>query len=223
MVEVMITSVTSVMAYKPDENDNKIIKIIKEEKFVTHDKLKKLVIKKEIISANTFEKRIRILCDTKIIHYIPLRFRSPTNSRVPNYTKFYTMKKNMYPPEFRMYLNRESLKNIDQYIVDLKEKYHKLPVNKKIELATSYIISTWGVIFDIIKYNIDTDPEKNLDGRLLATYKKKLREMYDIIRNNPHSEIVERYVNAKSRPFVNQFTFHDIDTYFELNTLRVPK
>lgn len=192
-----------------DDKDRIIRNTVRKYQPIRHFELRKIVVKdKEIMSAGTFERRIKNLIKRKALPYV-----------LVDKVKFYSFNLTVPQEAQKSLLMKTGLQSADINIAKMKKLFPKLPLDEKAEFATSCILSVLANIFDILKHHVDKNPKVVVKWRLLVKYQEKLREMYDIIRDDADRDIVEFFVDARCRPNPNQLEAGEFSKYLEMRYL----
>lgn len=189
-----------------DEKDKIILKTIHKNQPIRHFELRKIIVKDmDLMAGGTFERRIKNLIKTNALRYV-----------IVEKMKFYSFNYSVPIEARKLLMMKTGIKSADENITRMKKLIHKLPLNEKAELAASCVLSVLANIFDVLKYNVDHNPKVITKWRLLVQYQQKLREMYDIIREDPDHEIIEFFVDAKCRPNLNELSDDEFDRFLDM-------
>lgn len=189
-----------------DEKDRIILDTVRKRQPIRHFELRKIIVKdKGIMSAGTFERRVKNLIKMNALPYA-----------LVDKMKFYTFDFTIPPEAHNVLMMKYGLQSADINIAKMKEILTTLTLDEKAEFATSCILSVLGNIFDVMKHNLDHNPKTIGKWRLLIKYQQKLREMYDVIRADKDHEVLEKFVDARCRPNPNQLEKGEFNKYVKM-------
>lgn len=191
-----------------DQKDKIILDTVRKHRHLRHIELKRIIVDEMgLMASGTFERHIKYLIKIKALPYV-----------LVDKIKFYSFDMSTPPEATKLLLMKTGLQCADENIAKLRKLLPKLPFNEKTELATSCLMSVWGNVFDILRYQVDRK-SKAIPLRLLVPYLQKLREIHDIVRKDPDGEDIEFFMDARCRPNPNELKEGEFDNFLEMRYL----